>query len=272
MKITKNKKIISRNLERFSAYFATLFSCISVFFQIYEYDFYSKIALLLAVSAIICLCTVYSSRNKSKIALNANKKTKINIVYGDLFDHGDIIIPVNEYFDTVVDEDVISSNTLHGKFLNKVFGSNIAKLDELLDQKLDGLGEVDNDRKQGKKTRYPLGTMTHVDYSGRRYYLLALSKFDNENKAFSDTIDYQNSIYKMLKYLHNNSQGNAVYIPLIGAGQSGIKLSKQELLEYLICSIKAYDDLTLSGGVTIVLHNSVSDDIDLNKIEYMYNI
>jgi hypothetical protein len=44
---------------------------------------------------------------------------------------------VNDYFDTVVDNKIVSSNTLHGKFIQNVFGGNEAELKRQLKLELD---------------------------------------------------------------------------------------------------------------------------------------
>lgn len=57
----------------------------------------------------------------SKINLKISNKIDLNIYYDDLFNQNGIIIiiPVNEYFDTLVDERIISSSTVHGQFIKK---------------------------------------------------------------------------------------------------------------------------------------------------------
>ncbi|MDA1379583.1 DUF6430 domain-containing protein [Plesiomonas shigelloides subsp. oncorhynchi] len=64
---------------------------------------------------------IYSNRTKNKISLKLTDKVKAEVYYGNLFDAQEIIvIPVNEYFDTIVDDKIISSKTVHGKFI-KIF-------------------------------------------------------------------------------------------------------------------------------------------------------
>ncbi|SCN47164.1 hypothetical protein BAZMOX_82608_1 [methanotrophic endosymbiont of Bathymodiolus azoricus (Menez Gwen)] len=62
--------------------------------------------------------TLYATRSKRKIELSLSDKVKAKIFFGDLFkSNGIIVIPFNECFDTIVDDKIISSKTLHGKFI-----------------------------------------------------------------------------------------------------------------------------------------------------------
>ncbi len=233
-----------------------------------------KIVMILG-SLLVNVIIAYSlSLPKLKITLNVTPKVKVNVYYGDLFQvKTNIVIPFNENFDTLVDNEVISANTLHGKFINGIYGANVEKLNRVLEEKLKDIPYIEcPDRSKGRTRKYPLGTTVHVEEGGKKYFLFVLSNFDKDHKASSSNKDYQLSIHSLLNYIHNHSQGDAVNIPLIGAGQSGIKLTKQELLEYLMFSIRLHENLTVSGGINIILHPSLRDEIDLNKIEYVNKI
>ena len=74
----------------------------------------------------------------------------------------------------------------------------------------------------------------------------------------------------LFSFIEQNSQGRVINIPLIGAGHSGVNLSKQKLLEFLLFSIALNDGLTLINGVNIFLHDSVKDDIDLTSTQILF--
>lgn len=268
----RNKKIFISNLSSTMAFTATLGGFLFVFVPLGNISTIMK-GVILLLFVLINLCfSYYKSLPKKKITLRISEKLKVNVYFGDLFKtESNIIIPVNEYFDTLVDDKLISSRTLHGNFVKTIFGGYVQKLDLIIDENLAKYSYQENDTRQHGKTRkYPLGTTIHFEEKGKIYFLFALANFDDENKAYISKREYQLSLYKLLDYLHLHSQGSEVNIPLIGGGQSGVKLSKQDLLEYLLSSIKLHDDLTISGGINIVLHHSLVDDIDLNKIEFLY--
>ncbi|MBF4354140.1 hypothetical protein EAY36_23095, partial [Vibrio anguillarum] len=61
----------------------------------------------------------------------------LNVKYGDIFaENGITVIPVNDFFDVLVDDEVISRNTLHGKLIEKYFSDDIELLDSEIKLKL----------------------------------------------------------------------------------------------------------------------------------------
>jgi len=75
----------------------------------------------------------------------------------------------------------------------------------------------------------------------------------------------------MFDFIEQNSQGRVVNIPLLGGGHSGVDLTKQNLLDFLIFSITINDKITLINGINIILHSSLEKEIYLNKTEILFN-
>ena len=183
------------------------------------------------------------------------------------------MIPVNEYFDTTVDDKIISSKTIHGKFIKKFFGGNEVDLKRQLTNGLSQYKplEINSERKSGNKVKYPLGTVCEVISDNKIFYLVALTRFNSNHRAEVNNSEYQRVLCDLFSYIEQNSQGRKVSIPLIGAGHSGVKLSKQKLLEFLLFSISLKDDLTLINGVDVVLHESIKKEIDLTSTQILFN-
>lgn len=225
---------------------------------------------ILLVSAFYALLTI---RPKDKIKLKLTEKVKAEVFFGDLFSSKEIIvIPVNEYFDTIVDDKIISSKTLHGIFVKTYFDGNEADLKKQINNSLNGVKHVDvNSRRSlGNKKRYPLGTVCQVTKEDKIFFLVALTKFNQNERAEVKNSEYQRVLCDLFSYIEQNSQGRNVSIPLIGGGHSGVSLSKQKLLEFLLFSIGLKDNLTLVGGVNIVLHKSIKNEIDLNSTNILF--
>lgn len=240
----------------------------SNFINNYEIEYF--IAFLVLNLVII----FYKNKSKNKIDLKITDTVNIKIKYDDIFKQdGIMIIPVNEYFDTIVDDKVISSNTLHGIFIKQIFGGDTENLNKQINKSLENIKSVSNEnRKRGNKLKYPIGTVAQVEKNGKIYYLVASTRFNENNRAETTKEEYQFVLTKLLNYIEQFSQGKAVNIPLIGGGHAGVKLSKQKLLEFLLMSVHLNDNLTLINGINIILHDSIKKDIDLNTIEYLYKI
>jgi hypothetical protein len=215
----------------------------------------------------------FTIREKNQVQLKLSDRVKANVFFGDIFQQNEItVIPVNDYFDTLVDDNVVSSNTLHGKFIKNVFGGNEANLKEQIESSLSEVKPIDvnSNRKIENNKKYPLGTVCEVKHEGKVFYLVALTRFNENHRAEITNSEYQDVLCRLFEFIEQKSQGRKVNIPLIGAGHSGCKISKQKLLEFLLFSIALSDNLTLIKGVNVVLHDTVKDEIDLSMTEILF--
>ncbi|MNO25492.1 hypothetical protein D3C76_153320 [compost metagenome] len=195
----------------------------------------------------------------------------VNIKIGDIFNETDLkVIAFNEYFDTQVDNRIISEKSLNGIFLKNVF-TDCGLLDNLIntnDHLNNRLLESNVDREKGKKNRYRLGTVLELD----NYLLTAFSKFDNNNRAYLDINDFVNFLLNFWNEIDMVYSGRSVSIPLLGSGITRIKeyndITDQELLELLIWSFKiSRIKFTYPSLVTIVIHDSKKDKINFYKLK-----
>ena len=242
----KNKKILLKNIASILAWTATVGGFYLIFYPLDSNLTWQQKMEGVGVFVVLNLIFAYiMSLPKNNITLNTTKKVKTNIFFGNLFDSKtNIVIPVNEYFDILVDDKIITKSSLHGTFINTIFGSNVEKLNEIIKKQLIGINGIQNtNREKGNKIKYPIGTTILVEFNGKRYFLVALSCFDDYNKAYVSNKDYHQVIYLLLQSIHRFSQGEPVNIPLIGSGQSGVKLSKSFVLNFsffLIIVLQAF--------------------------------
>lgn len=275
---------------KFKIFFNNFFICIGIISAIFtiigliwsneissimsKYQNY-KVVLLVLIIVICAIYAFYSIKKKKKISLKILENADVDIYYSDLFQSNKIIvIPVNDYFDTIVDDKIVSSNTLHGKFIQKYFSTNEKVLKSLIDKSLSKISPIETNmtRARGNKKRYELGTVAIVEVDEKIFYLVAFTKFNQNNRAIITKSEYLKVITILFEFIEQNSQGFKVNLPLVGAGHSGVELSKQKLLDFLLFSIILSDKLTLINGLDIILHENIKDEIDLNKIEYYYNM
>ena len=97
---------------------------------------------------------------------------------------GSVIIPTNSTFDTIMEDDFISKNSIQGQYQIKVFQKNITDLNSFLEKGLEGKKSIE--LKDGRTTntkRYPIGTVSRVSGVGvkKRAYFLADSDI-NKNE------------------------------------------------------------------------------------------
>jgi hypothetical protein len=210
---------------------------------------------------------------KNRVKLKLGENLNVDVAFGDLFEKkGIIVIPVNDYFDTLVDEKVVSSNTIHGAFVKNFFEGKEKHLKRSISASLKNIPpvEINKSRKQGNQSRYPLGTVANIPHNGKNYYLVALTRFNENQRAEVKKSEYQRILCDLFDFIEQKSQGNRVNVPLIGGGHSGLNLTKQKLLEFMLLSIMLNDKLTLIQGLEVVLHHDVKSEINLNLIYSNY--
>ncbi len=210
----------------------------------------------------------------SEIKLNINNSTMI-IKTGDLFkEEGLKVIAFNEYFDTQVDNKVISENTLNGFYLkNKVH--NVYELDQLISEDTnlkDKIFETNDLRVYGKKIKYNLGAI----FQHNDYLLTAFTKVDKDNRAYLYMNDYVSFLLQFWNEIDIIYAGRSISIPLLGSGITRFKgnssILEQELVELLIWTFKlSRIKFTYPSKISIIIHESKSDKINFYKLKEVLN-
>lgn len=226
---------------------------------------------------ILLLCGgygLYQIKRKKKIELQLGPQFIVTIKEGDLLScEGVIVIPVNEYFDTIVDDVIIAKNTVHGKFINQFFSDRINELDQKIEDSLNDVNFLTkNNRKNGGKTKkYPLGTCAKIRDGKNCYILLAMTHFDEEDHAYIDTHEFKDVIYELSNYINKHANSRPVYMPLMGTGQSGIKKPAQRILLFILTCLEFMNSNALPKGLNIIIYSGTMKKINLNLIEDYYN-
>ncbi|WP_163537377.1 macro domain-containing protein [Gracilibacillus sp. YIM 98692] len=239
--------------------------------------------IVLFLVLIITYLLMWAQANRSDdVTLNINNSS-VRIKVGDIFEDQEYkkdgdeesplkVVAFNEYFDTQVDNRIISKRTLNGRYINEQI-YNIEEFDRSLDSELAEkmIGSNEN-RKAGKKKKYKLGTI----FQHGNYLLTAFSKFDDDNRAHLHMNDYINFLINFWNEVDIVYGGRTVVIPLLGSGMTRFKgydmVSEQELLELLIWSFKVSRiKFKHPAHVCIVIHKSSKDKINFYKLRSVEN-
>lgn len=216
------------------------------------------------ITFIIAMIKVLITRN---VNIDLGNGREAEITFGDIFSQSNtIVIPVNRYFDTLVDNTLIAENSVHGQFVKSIFGGNVVELDKKIEDYLVNKNIpfiINNSKLLGKKNAYPLGTIVNIEKNGIMYFLLALTDFNNDNVAFCDLNTYYTSIISLLKHINTYSQGKEVSMPLIGGGFSRLNKDKMYILRNLISVFTMYND-SMIGKLKIVLPKSDWGKVNLH--------
>lgn len=271
-------KTLQKEYLAFLSPISLLLSFLSIAIDIPDKYKLGAFMLILIIFILIYIAFWIRANLQDRTELTINNSA-VEIKVGDIFtEPGLKVIAFNEYFDTQVDNKIITETTLNGIYIkNKV--QDVADLDRQIEQD-DHLNSEDvkigrnESRRQGKKDIYKLGTIFQHD----DYLLTAFSKFDNKNRAYLYMNDYINFLLNFWNEVDIVYNGRSISIPLLGAGITRFKgydmITEQELLELLIWSFKISKiKFTYPSAVSIVIHESIKDKVDFYKLkELAYGI
>lgn len=163
------------------------------------------------------------------------ESTTISIVTGDLFKQDGLkAIPFNEYFDTQVDDEVISKASLNGIFITDILLGEVEQLDShILSYKFreENILEKNTTRIAGKNQKYQIGTVCLYE----DYLLTAFSKFNDKNQAYLTMPEYLEFLIKFWDEINVVYAQRSVSVPIFGSGITRIKehknITDEELLK-----------------------------------------
>lgn len=169
--------------------------------------------------------------------------SEIDVKEGDIFsnevyDNENVIkvFAFNEYFDTLVDNNIISRTSLNGQFIiNKV--NAISNLDKRIaeDKQLSNhIIEKNTKRKYGKKTKYELGSI--FKYS-ETVFLTALTHFNDSNEAYLSIQDYVRFLINFWDQIDSLYANRTVVITLFGSGITRLEhkmFSNTQILQIIL--------------------------------------
>jgi hypothetical protein len=215
------------------------------------------------------------------IWIRANYLTNVEIVIdgstviiksGDLFsEDGFKVIPFNEYFDTVVDENIIASSSLNGIYINNHLSTSVQDLDDFIIKNTDNddVEDANVNRKLGGKTvKFKLSTV----FVYNDFLLTAFSKFDSHNKAVLTMSEYIEFLINFWDRVNRVYAQKSVSVPIFGSGITRIKEHKnigdEDLLKIMLWTFKLSEmKFKHPAKLSIIIHKDKIGKIDLFNLK-----
>ena len=208
------------------------------------------------IAAVVICC---SSRDGINFEINS---TEVEVKVGDLFSFDGVkVIPFDEYFDTEVDDKVISRNSLNGIFLERKAEHRDLILRAIAEPQQSVLGEPED---VGGRLRYCLGTVK----SFGSFALLAFTHMDERNRAHLERGQYEECLLNMWDELGRMYAGRRVVLPLLGSGITrfkGTQPSEGDLLRCMLCTLRASGH-RFRDGILIVLTKKSASKMHLYEV------
>ena len=171
-----------------------------------------------------------------------------------------VVIPVNTGYDVKiqdfgnnVEKPLVSINTIHGKWLAKL--QSLGLNEESIKNEINNMmfGSID------------IGTIVTYKYKNVMFYLLAISRFDENNNARATKEDIKKAVDKLITFYDSKGQGVEMYVPLIGTNMSRAKLT--HLASFKLLKEMFVENATrYTGTINIVIYEK-----DRNKVEDKIN-
>lgn len=269
-------------------FLATFSSFESIFEQFGITAFLCKLLVSVGILAgvfLICvvLATVAVLTKKQVKVLEGVDGHSVYVVYGDLLDKNtapsrtkrrNVCFAVNRCFDTVVDNKLISEETLHGRAFKKLYESGSftpASLDSAIQASIiQGATSKMLTIKQkpaGNLKRYEVGTGADLEISeSLHYFLIGIGKMNENLKNKAENGEYCLAIQKMIEFFDTYSQGYPVLMPIVGAGLTRLGQDPSDLLKYLIQSF-VLNKSHLSSDIYIVLPEDAREKISIANLK-----
>lgn len=210
------------------------------------------------MALLICSCVCFARQRRISV-IDLQNKHHVYVQYGDVFSEDEvlnpserrnIVIDFNRCFDTKVNDDLVSSATLHGKAVKKILkAKNISSeaLNLELQKDLNERQHVTSvelseaEKRDGNLKRYPAGTVAEYKLNDKEvFFFLGLSKFDYGLTAKTDSDEYGEAVMRLIEYIKNRSQGLSVVMPILGTGLAKTENDERDTLEYMIKALKLY--------------------------------
>ena len=225
--------------------------------------------LSVSISCVIALLIVKLPHHLKKKIAGTN--TQVEIIFGDIFESKDgAVIPFNNFYDTKLGE-IVSENSLHGKYIRKFFLSDDKReeLNKTLQEKLADIDSQVNDLKsRGSNKEYPIGTCVKTRQGEQDFYLLAFAKTDPRTlKATADINILLKSLEGLWDHLKTRGEGKNIGIPLIGGGISTLNLKSEDLLILILISYKEHIKKEHIEPITFYINKDLENEINLDNIK-----
>ncbi|XGL64587.1 macro domain-containing protein [Klebsiella pneumoniae] len=268
----------TRIVKKFSDYTSTISTIFSLLLIFVDIPTENKITL--GIIFLFTLSLLYfgiwlKSNNLTEVNLDVEGSI-VTVKAGDLFlQDGFKVIAFNEYFDTQVDDNIISHKSLNGLYIDNHLSGPISDLDQSISNYKfdeDEILEVNQERKVGKKQKYSLGTI----FVNEDYLLTAFSKFDDKNRAFLTMPDYLGFLINFWDKVNRIYAQKSVSVPIFGSGIARIKehknISDEDLLKIMLWTFRISEmRFKFPAKLTIVIHKDKIDKINLLDIKSARN-
>lgn len=271
MKVNIFDKDILKQFSNICATITAILSAVLIFLDIpNQWRIVSGVVYVLFLSVTYVFLWIRANRLR-QVDIKIGTTTVV-VKSGDIFkEDGLKAIAFNEYFDTVVDDKIIAKKSLNGQFIMNHI-TNVEELDSDIEYDDDLQSNIIGravERKQGKTTKYKLGSSILID---DEYILTAFSRFNKENQAELTIQEYVNFLLTFWNEINRLYAQRSVTVPVFGSGITRFKngfedIDVNELLRIMIWTFKISKiRFAYPAKLTIIVHDDLLSKVNLYEL------
>lgn len=193
---------------------------------------------------------------------------KVTIKFGDIFDEkGWRAVGVNDFFDSTVDDDLVSTNSLNRKTITRFWGGNVKDWERQIDSCLKRLDYSSETRERGRERRYPIGTTARAFSGNDKFLFVALAKTNAEtNVASGDTEMVIRAVRGMAREARAACSLEPLVVPLLGSGLARTGIKNSVLVDMILAAIfEESREGRITGDIRVVLPKDKASQINLKN-------
>ncbi len=275
VKVNLFDKRIFKQFQEFTSGISVGLSLLLIFFEIPKEGKLTLGIIFSVILLFIYLFLWFKSNNLEEVNLDVEGSI-VTVKKGDIFKQtGFKVIAFNEYFDTQVDDKIISKQSLNGIFITDHLDVSVVELDKYIENYSfdddENIGE-NTSRISGKKIKFSIGTVCVYN----EYLLTAFSKFDERNIAWLTMPDYLGFLISFWDKVNRVYAQKSVSVPIFGSGITRIKehrkISDEDLLKIMLWTFRISEmRFKYPAKLHIIIHASKIDRINLLDIKSAKN-
>ena len=198
------------------------------------------------------------------------KDISIRIVVGNIFNQpGDIVVPSNSTFDTILQDEFISPNSIQGQLAEREY-DKIEYLDQEIENQLQNITPIKTlNRPASKKKQYEIGTIIKLSHRSKfKSYWMALANVNEHGKPDGKFENLQICLETLWRYIGEKGHMTRLIMPVLGSGKTGINENRFTILKEIIFSFVAMSkELKITEELVICVHPSDITNERINMYE-----
>lgn len=199
---------------------------------------------------------------------NPHNSAKITVKFGNIFsEKGWKAISASDFFDSFVDEDLVSSRSLHGYVLSNYWIKNRDDWERQVKAALRNKNGAKVNRSKGNLLRYPIGTTVRACTDTEKFLFFALGRTDTQNnvtRANAETLIC--AIRGMVAEARAACSLEPLVIPLVGSGLARVGIKNSMLVDLIITAVLEENrEGLVTDHIIIVLPRDKAHEINLKN-------